>query len=162
MHNQDEQPTRSHRKRKGLNLAKYILEDQILTSMVSTTKEGIIAELIDVAAKKGLIPDKDAALEALMARERIMTTGIGDSIALPHAKIAGIKDIVAVMGIKRDGMDFEAMDNKPTKIFVLILSPENDPVPHIEFLASITRVLGNKETKAKILTASAKEIHGLL
>ncbi len=162
VHNQYEQPTRSHRKRKGLNLAKYILEDQILTSMVSTTKEGIIAELIDVVAKKGLIPDKDAALEALMARERIMTTGIGDSIALPHAKITGIKDIVAVMGIKRDGMDFEAMDNKPTKIFVLILSPENDPVPHIEFLASITRVLGDKETKAKILTASAKEIHELL
>jgi mannitol/fructose-specific phosphotransferase system IIA component (Ntr-type) len=82
-----------------------------------------------------------------------MTTGIGDGIALPHAKIKGIKKIHAVLGISRRGIDFESMDGKKVHIIVLILSPASDPMPHIQFMASVSRLLNSPENREKILNS---------
>ncbi|RKX98878.1 MAG: hypothetical protein DRZ90_01110, partial [Spirochaetes bacterium] len=94
--------------------------------------------------------------------EETMTTGIGDGIALPHAKIQGINKIQAVIAVNKDGVDFQAMDNNPVYIIVLILSPSSDPVPHIQFLAAITKLLTNKERKKKIIESSESRIYQII
>ncbi len=91
-----------------------------------------------------------------------MTTGIGEGIALPHAKIPGISNIMAVIGVKKEGVDFQAMDNNPVYIVVLILSPASDPVPHIQFLAAITKLLSNKERRERIIESSSSQIYQII
>ena len=160
---EDEKTEVNEKTKSGLpGLDKFITEDGIVKEIQGSTKEQIIKELLDVMKGKGVIPDYDLALKSLLAREKTMTTGIGEGIALPHAKIPGINKIVAVMGIRKDGVDFDSMDKKPTNIVVLILSPASDPVPHIQFLASITKLLSNSARKQEIIDSSPLEICRIL
>lgn len=145
-----------------VNILKYIPADQITTDIKSTEKNEVIRELLNILDHKGVIPDYDEAYKALLEREETMTTGIGDGIALPHAKIQGINKIQAVIAVNKDGVDFQAMDNNPVYIIVLILSPSSDPVPHIQFLAAITKLLTNKERKKKIIESSESRIYQII
>jgi len=148
--------------KREINVLKYISPDHITTDIQSSEKTELIRELLKIPDRKGLIPDHDTALQALLDREETMTTGIGEGIALPHAKIPGISNIIAVIGVKKEGIDYQAMDNKPVHLIVLILSPAADPVPHIQFLAAITKLLSNKERREKIIESSASRIYQII
>jgi len=151
-----------YNQKREINVLKYIPSDQIVTNLSSSGKMDIIKELLDILNKKGLIPNNEEAYQALLDREEIMTTGIGAGIALPHAKISGINNIIAVIGVKKEGLDFQAMDKKPVYIVVLILSPASDPVPHIQFLAAITKLLSNKERRERIIESSSSQIYQII
>jgi len=148
--------------KREINVLKSIPAEHITTRIESSDKKGVIEELLTILYKRGVIPDYDEALKALLDREETMTTGIGDGIALPHAKIQGISKIQAVIAVKKEGVDFQAMDGKPVNIIVLILSPASDPVPHIQFLAAITKLLSDKERKEKILASDESQIYQII
>ena len=160
----DEKQVQAKKKEKGsvLNLSKYISESRIVTDIRAKEKNKIIGELLHVLEKEGAVSNYDAAFDALLAREKTMSTGIGEGIALPHAKISGIKNIQAVLGISKEGVDFDSMDKKPVNIVVLILSPAEDPVPHIQFLASITKLLSDASVKEKIINSTPEGICRIL
>jgi len=148
--------------KREINVLKYIPFDQITTDVKSTEKVDVIRELLNILDNKGVLPDYEVALKALMEREETMSTGIGGGIALPHAKISGINKIHAVIAVKKNGMDFQAMDGKPVYIIVLILSPASDPVPHIQFLAAVTKLLSNEERRDRIIASSESQIYQIL
>lgn len=151
------------KERWAVDLAESVPESRIVPNLKSSSKNDVIRELLDVLAGEGLVEDPDAAFSALLAREKTLTTGIGDGVALPHAKIPGVENIVAAIGVKRDGVDFDSMDGKPVNIVALILSPESKPRPHIQFMATISKFLADSETRNKILDArTAAEIHSLM
>ena len=157
------EPRENDPKQLPADLAANIRPEHILADIAELGKDNIIKELLAALDKTGAVPDFDAAFSALLAREKTLTTGIGDGIALPHAKIPGITDIVAALGVKKEGLDFDSMDGKPVNIVVLILSPESKPRPHIQFMATISRFLNNPETRKKILDAeTAADIHSLI
>ena len=126
-------------------------------------KEDAITELIDLLENNGLLLDRNVALDAVLTRERIRSTGTGAGIAIPHGKCNAVKEFVMAIGIAHDPIEFDSVDGKPVKILFLLVSPENQTGPHIQALAAISRLMLNEEFKQKLeRAASAEEVYGLL
>ena len=146
-----------------MNLKKILTKDTILPELKADTKRSVIEEMIGFMASSGKFTGKTAAVQAVLAREEKMSTGMQNGIAIPHGKTDAVDQLVAAVGIHRAGVDFASMDEKPAHIFILTLSPENRAGPHIQFLAEISRVLSRPELREKLLSAAtADEILNLL
>ncbi|MHC4271557.1 MAG: PTS sugar transporter subunit IIA [Planctomycetota bacterium] len=126
-------------------------------------KESAIIELLDLLDSNGVLDNRDSAQEAVMTREKTRSTGIGSGIAIPHGKCNSVKELVMTMGIVPDGMDFQSVDNKPVKIIILLVSPLDQTGPHIQALASISRLMLDEDFKLKLeQSSSAEELYDLL
>lgn len=136
-----------------LNLKELLGKDNILMGLETTTKVGIISEMIDHLVASGRIKNRKAALKAILEREKKMSTGMQNGVAIPHGKSDSVPDLVTALGIKPEGMDFESMDGLPSQIFIMTLSPVNRTGPHVQFLSEISRILENPETRTKIIQA---------
>lgn len=131
----------------------------VTTSLKSTTKEGVISELLDLLVSAKLVTDRDAVLSALMDRERKMSTGIQHGVAIPHGKTSAVKNLVACIGIKKDGVDFASLDGEPSRIFIMTLSPLDRVGPHVQFLAEVSMVIKTEEARERLLNAkTAQEV----
>jgi mannitol/fructose-specific phosphotransferase system IIA component (Ntr-type) len=107
----------------------------------SFDKEECFEELIDLLVRGGCITDRAAALEAILQREAQGTTGIGKGIAIPHGKHPSVNGLVAALGLSNEGIEFDAIDGEPVHLVFMLLSTNNDPGPHIQALAEISRLL---------------------
>ena len=138
-----------------MTLLDILSADSTLIDLKGETKEDIIAELIDTLAVGDAISDRDKVLQAVLEREKIMSPGIGDGIAIPHGKSDAVERLVAALGTQRRGVDFEALDGEPAYVFFLLVSPANVSGPHIKALARISRLLKNDDFKKKLIAAEA-------
>ena len=146
-----------------MNLKKILTKDAILPELKADTKRGVIEEMVTRMAAAGKFTDRTAVVQALLAREEKMSTGMQNGVAIPHGKTDAVTQLVAAVAIHHAGVNFAAMDGKPSHIFVITLSPENRTGPHIQFLAEISKVLSRSELRVKLLNAtSADEIYNLL
>ena len=144
-------------------LKKLLTEDTVFPDMAAKTKEGIIVELIERLAANKKLKNKEAALKAVRAREKKMSTGMENGIAIPHGKSDEIPELVAAIGRTLHGVDFNSMDKKPSRIFIMTLSPQNHSGPHLQFLAEVSKLLKDAETRKKLLNAdSARDILNIL
>ena len=142
-----------------MNLLDILSPESTIVDLKGESKEDIIAELVNSLPVGDAITDRDQVLQAVLDREKIMSTGIGDGIAIPHGKSAAVTELVAAMGTQRRGVDFDALDGEPAFVFFLLVSPANVSGPHIKALARISRLLKNDEFKKKLIEAdSAEEI----
>ena len=142
-----------------MTLLDILSADSTLVDLKGETKEDIIAELVDTLAVGDAISDRDKVLQAVLEREKIMSTGIGDGIAIPHGKSDAVEKLVAALGTQRRGVDFEALDGEPAYVFFLLVSPANVSGPHIKALARISRLLKNDDFKKMLIAAeTAAEI----
>ena len=143
-----------------MNLRKAITRDAIRLELQGSEKSAIIEELIDVLVDTGKISDRKAAVKAVFEREKKMSTGMHHGIAIPHGKTETVNGLVAAIGLKKEGVDFQALDGNDSRIFIMTLSPANRAGPHIQFLAEISRLLNDEPVREKILNAtSADEIY---
>jgi PTS system nitrogen regulatory IIA component len=92
-----------------------------------------------------------------MERERLGSTGIGGGIGIPHGKLKGLDSLHLGFGLSRQGVDFESMDGRPTRIFFLLVTPENSTGLHLKVLARISRILKNESFREKLLAAENRE-----
>ena len=138
-----------------MTLLDILSPDSTIVDLKGETKEEIIAELVDSLANNDAITDRDKVLQAVLEREKIMSTGIGDGIAIPHGKSDSVERLIAALGTQRRGVDFEALDGEPAYVFFLLVSPSNVSGPHIKALARISRLLKNDEFKKKLITAES-------
>ncbi len=144
------------------DLRTWLATDRVM-DLTSKTKEGAIMELVARAAQHPAVTDADKLQDAVFEREGIMSTGIGLSIAIPHAKIPSVHDFVVVLGRAPQGIDFMALDQKPVKILVLIAGPSQEQKRYLEILAAVTLRLKSEETRAAVLAAkSAQEVIDVL
>lgn len=121
------------------------------------TKDEIIENLVDILDSAGALNDRDEVLKVIKEREEVMSTGMQNGVALPHGRAEGVDKLVAAIGIKKDGMDFQSLDGKKSKIFVLAVSPKNAPESHIQFLASVSTIMNRKESRDILLKAKTSE-----
>jgi len=140
-----------------MNLKKALSKETITLALAAGTKEEVIEELLDLLVAAGKIRDRKAALKAVQEREKKMSTGMQNGIAIPHGKTDTVDGLVAALGISRQGIDFEALDGQLSSIFILTLSPVNRTGPHIQFLAEISRLLNSPECRQKILAATTQD-----
>ncbi|MBP7829197.1 MAG: PTS sugar transporter subunit IIA [Kiritimatiellae bacterium] len=143
-----------------MNLRKVMSPATISVALKSDTKEGIIGELMDLLMAAGKIRDLKArkdALAVVLEREKKMSTGMQNGIAIPHGKTDTVDSLVAAIGLKKEGVDFQALDGQPSRIFIMTLSPDTRTGPHIQFLAEISRQLSDAGTRERVLKAATPE-----
>lgn len=124
-------------------------------NLLSHAKKEVLGELIGVLISSGLKIDKDKALDVLLQREKLGSTGIGDGVAIPHGKIGDIQDLIVVFGRSRAGVDFESVDGKPAHLFFLLLAPENSTGQHLKALARISKMLKTPNFRKKLMDAKS-------
>lgn len=120
-------------------------------------KREIITELIDRMDAAGLLPDRDAALAAVIERERKMSTGMQFGIAVPHGKTPTVDGLVTAFAVKKEGVDFGSVDGQPARIFIMTVSSTYRTGPHIQYLAQVGRLLNKAGIRQKILAAETTE-----
>lgn len=140
-----------------MELLTVLSPDLMNVELRGETKEEIIEELLDLLMKSGKILDREKALQSLLEREERMSTGIQDGVAIPHAKTDAVTEMVACVGLKPGGMDFQSLDGRPSQIFIMTLSPTSGSGPHVRFLASVSRLLQDEEAREALLGSSEPE-----
>lgn len=140
-----------------MNLKKPLTAETISLDLKGTTKEVILSEMVDLLMASGHIREREAVLKAILERERRMSTGMQNGIAIPHGKTDSVDCLVAALGIKHGGVDFGALDGQLSNIFVMTVSPDSRTGPHIQFLAEISRPLNDPAVRAKLLAATTRE-----
>ena len=147
----------------AMSLLDILSNKSTLVDLKGHSKDEIIEELVDSLEVGAAIADRDKALEAVLEREKIMSTGIGDGIAIPHGKSDAVSQLSAALGIHKRGVNFDALDGEPAFVFFLLVSPANVSGPHIKALARISRMLKNDSFKRKLIEAdSAEQILGII
>ena len=134
------------------NILNILHKENIILELKGSTKEEIIRELVE----KLDVPDEDRKEEifnAVMEREALSSTGMEDEIAIPHGKINADINISVVLGFKKEGVDFNSIDGRPSKIFVLLVSPTDSSTPHIQVLSSISNILSNPDARKELIAA---------
>lgn len=140
-----------------MNLLNAIQKESISISLQSTTKAEVLEELLELAMRSGQIKDQKAARKSILEREKKMSTGMHHGLAIPHGKTDAVDRLVGAMGLAPEGIEFESLDGKPSRIFILSISPANRAGPHIQFLAEISRLLNHRERRDRLLQATTPE-----
>ncbi len=140
-----------------MNLKKYLDKNNVFLDLKSESKNTLIEEMIDRLVSSGKLKEKERPLQAVMDREAKMGTGMEHGIAIPHGKTDAVDHLVTAVGLKREGIDFEAIDGNPSRIFIMTVSPLNRTGPHIQFLAEVSKLLKESTSRERLLTARTVE-----
>jgi fructose-specific phosphotransferase system IIA component len=124
----------------------FLSRKAIVTDIKSPKKEEVIRELVDALINAGDIEKRyrNKLIDALMTRESLGSTAIGQGIAIPHAKSDCVTKLLAAFGLSKKGVDFDSLDGEPAYIFFLLVAPQDSAGPHLKALARISRLLKDK------------------
>ena len=137
-----------------MKITDILKKEYIIDSLVSVDKANTLEELSNFLKSKGLVFVKENLLNALMERERLGSTGIGENVAIPHAKISEIDQIITIFARSIKGVEFDSLDKKPVHFIYLVLAPEKSSGQHLKVLARVSRLLKNKPLRESIISAT--------
>ena len=145
-----------------MKIAEFLREDLILPDLQATDKAGVLRELCTPLGRAhGLDPGR--LTEVLLEREKLGSTGVGEGVAIPHGKLPGVPNLLAAFGRSKRGVDFAAIDGKPTYLFFVLFAPENSAGIHLKALARISRLLKNGSFRARLMEGeTAQEIFQII
>lgn len=138
-----------------MHLADIIDESCIKLSIQKRSKRGLIKEMVDLLADAGKISDRDHVLESVLEREKLMSTGVGNGVAIPHAKSDTDDHIMLAFATTAEDVDFQSLDNKPVRLIFLLVGPEENPSLHIKALSRISRLTSRRKFRQKLLSAAS-------
>ncbi len=136
--------------------------ESIIPDLEGRTKTDLINELIDRLKGDSRVDDLEELRRAVFDREKVIPTGVGRGIAIPHAKTDAVTDTIMVFGKTSTPVDYSSNDGEPVNLFFLFVNKENSVSPHIKLLSRISRILLKEEFKEELLDAkTAEEIYNL-
>jgi fructose-specific phosphotransferase system IIA component len=138
-------------------LVNLISPETVKVPLLAQDKPGVIDELIQILVDAGKIEDKAKVLDAIHKREALGSTGLEYGIAVPHAKTDAVREINIAIGVAPQGIEFDALDGKPSKLFFLILAAPDQSGPHIEALAEIAKLSKSKAVLNALMGASSAD-----
>lgn len=126
-----------------MKLSEFVVREAIIVDLQATGKEATIREIIGSLQAAGQIPagETENVVKAIMGREELGTTGIGEGVAVPHARHPTVDRLVCTVALSRTGVNFDAVDAEPVNVFFLLISPPHQPGPHLRALETISRHL---------------------
>lgn len=140
-----------------MRITELLTQSTIAMDLNASTKNTVIDELVETLWQAGKLNDKEAYREAIHAREAQSTTGIGEGIAIPHAKTDAVKVPAIAFGKSKPGVDYESLDGTPAHLFFMIAAPAGGAQTHLDALAKLSGILMNEEVRAQLLNATSKE-----
>ena len=139
-----------------MKILDVLRKESIIVDLKATDKKGVLEELVSPVVRISNVSPEEM-VRVLLDRERLGSTGIGNGIGIPHGKLKGLETLVLGFGISRKGVDFESMDNRPTYLFFLLITPENSTGPHLKLLARISKILKSVPFREKLMNASNQD-----
>ena len=129
-----------------MQIMDFLSKKAILVDIKSTNKEEVIKEMVDFLVESSDVEkrNRNKLIDALMSREALGSTAIGQGIAIPHAKCDCVDKLVAAFGLSKKGVDFDSLDGELAYIFFLLVAPQDSAGPHLKALARISRLLKDK------------------
>lgn len=140
-----------------INLSDYVTPDRIILDLKSKNKIEVLRELSQFAVEKGLAPDVDKIYEGLLTREKLISTAVGDGVAIPHTRCEGPDKIFLLIARSKKGIDFDSLDGRLTHLFVAIIGPPEADKDQLKILSRTARFLKRKEFRETALTATKAE-----
>ena len=129
-----------------MKIMDFLSKSAILADLKSTKKEDVIKELVDLLISAGAFDkaNRTKVIDALMERESLGSTAIGQGIAIPHAKTDSVSQLVGAFALSKKGIDFDSLDGEPVYIFFMLLAAQDSAGPHLKALARISRLFKDK------------------
>ncbi|HXG20822.1 MAG TPA: PTS sugar transporter subunit IIA [Methylomirabilota bacterium] len=139
-----------------MRVVDILKEELIAPELQSATKTDVLRELAFHLAAHQPDINPEHLVTVLLDRERLGTTAIGEGIAIPHGKLPGLKGVMAAFGRSLKGVDCHSLDGAPTKLFFLLVAPEDSAGIHLKALARVSRLLKEKSFRDRLLTAKTR------
>lgn len=133
------------------------LDPRLVAFLDVDSRDDAIKTLVSMIHQTGKLQDKYAFYEAIIEREKIVSTGIGMGTAIPHAKLSAYEDFFIAIGVLRKGLDWNALDGSPVRIIFLIGGPDDKQTEYLQILSKLTHVIKDDQIRKKMLTLNSPE-----
>jgi len=140
-----------------MRVSEILSKDFIIADLNSTDKESAINELIDLFINDPRVDDIEKVRQAVLDREKIMSTGVGKGFAIPHGKTDSVKEIIAAFGRKKDGIEYDALDGNPVNLIFLLVGRDTMISAHIKLLSRVSRMMNKDDFRLRLLNAETSE-----
>jgi len=133
-----------------MKIMEILARDAVILNLGVRTKREVLAEMAAALAKVEPKIEAERLLEVLLEREALQSTGIGEGVAIPHGKLAGLDRLVATFARSQEGIDFDSIDGQPTQHFFLLVVPEHSGGQYLKALARISRFFRDAAFRQKL------------
>ncbi len=146
-----------------MKIAEIFPKEHVVPDLKGTDKQSVLREMCERLSQLGLVGETEPLFEALLEREKLGSTGIGENVAVPHAKSDSTDHLLCLFGRSVAGVEFESLDKLPVNFVCLLIAPPHSTGQHLKALARISRLLKNQDLRTKILQADdANKIYSAL
>ena len=140
-----------------MRLTEILNPQAVNTRLRARSKRDAIAELVELLEAAHAIDSQGEVLDRVLRREAMMSTGIGNGVAIPHGKAKLVDRMVAACGVSSEGIEFESVDGEPATLFILLVAPESGGALHVKVLANISRLLKEETVRQSLRQASGPD-----
>ena len=140
-----------------MKLNDLLKKEFIIADLQGNSKEDVINELIDLYGNDDRVTDIEKVREAVLEREKIMSTGVGKGFAIPHGKTNYVKEILAAFGKSKKPIDYQALDGQPVHLVFLLIGKDNLVSTHIKLLSRISRMMNKEEFRNRLIDAESSD-----
>jgi fructose-specific phosphotransferase system IIA component len=140
-----------------MRLSELLNSSAVTLRLKARVKREALVEMVDLLEAAHKFKSQGEILDRVMRREAMMTTGIGNGVAIPHGKARSADRMAAAVGVCADGLDFESEDNQPVYLIVLLVSPESATSQHVKVLANISRLLKEESVRKSLREAKSPD-----
>ena len=145
-----------------MRITELLTKETIAMDLSASDKNGVIDELVNQLDSAGKLSDIAQFKEAIHNRESQSTTGIGEGIAIPHAKVAAVTSPAIAFGKSKEGVDYQSLDGQPAHLFFMIAAPEGGAQTHLDALAKLSGILMDDTVRENLLQANSKKKYFVL
>ena len=138
-------------------ITKLLRPGSICVGLRGATKDEILESMLDTLEGHRAVIDLEKVREDVASREKIMSTGVGQGLGLPHAKTAGVTETMAVFAVTEEPIEFRAIDDEPVRLLFMLLGPETSRSQHIKVLSRISRLMNRHQIRDALLAARSPD-----
>jgi fructose-specific phosphotransferase system IIA component len=137
-----------------MKLKDILSENLIKIYLSGHEKRQVIEEMVDLLAAARYIKDRNDVLKAVLDREAVMSTGVGDGVAIPHGKSEAAPSIIVALGVTKEPIEFQSMDDRPVRLIWLLVGPPDQTGPHLKALSRISRLMHKREFRDQLMAST--------
>lgn len=140
-----------------MKISELLKPEFVIADLTGSNKEDVINELINLFEDDPRVTDLSKVRDAVLEREKIMSTGVGKSFAIPHGKTGAVNEILAAFGKTKRPIDYQSLDNQPVHLVFLLVGKDNLVSTHIKLLSRISRMMNKDEFRKSLVEAETTE-----
>jgi PTS system nitrogen regulatory IIA component len=139
-----------------IKISKY-LDQRLISFITAENRDDSLHIVVENLYQHGIVKDREVFYNAILEREKVVSTGIGMGVAIPHAKLSGYNDFFIGIGILHKGVDWNSFDGSPVRILFMIGGPDDKQTEYLQILSGLTMAIKDEDRRRKMLTLNSAE-----